>query len=164
MMPLTRSLKISTPNDREIVMSRTFDAAQQLVFAAYTRPELVRQWLLGPPGWTMPVCEIDLRVGGGFRYLWRKGEGIEMGMRGVYLEIAAPERLVATEVFDQAWYPGEAVGTVTFVEQDGRTTLNICMRYDSRETRDAVLKSPMEEGVGAGFDRLAALLASGTAA
>ena len=110
----------------------------------------------------MPVCEIDLRVGGGFRYLWRKGEGIEMGMRGVYLEIVVPERIVATEVFDQAWYSGEAVGTVTFVEQHGRTTLSISMRYDSRATRAGVLKSPMEVGVGAGFDRLAGLLAQAT--
>ena len=153
------TLTITTPSDREIVMTRAFDAPRQVVFDAYTKPEFVRQWLLGPPGWTMPVCEIDLRVGGGFRYLWQKAGGIAMGMRGVYLEIVVPERIVATEVFDQAWYSGEAVGTVTFVEHHGRTTLSIRMRYDSQATRDGVLKSPMEEGVGAGFDRLAGLLA-----
>ena len=159
MMPPGSTLKITTPSDREIAMTRTFDAPRQLVFEAYTRPELVRRWLLGPPGWSMPVCEIDLRVGGGFRYLWRKAGGVEMGMRGVYREIVMPERIVATEVFDQAWYPGEAVGTVTFVEVRGRTTLSIIMCYDSRATRDAVLKSGMERGVAAGFDRLAELLA-----
>lgn len=158
MMHPGSTMTITTPSDREIVMTRTFDASRQLVFDAYTRPALVRRWLLGPPGWTMPVCEIDLRVGGRYRYVWRKAGGIAMGMGGVYREIVVPARLVATEVFDQAWYPGEAIGTVRFVEQHGRTTLSISMRYDSLATRDAVLKIPMEEGVGAGFNRLAELL------
>lgn len=96
-------------------------------------------------------------MGGIYRYVWRKGE-IEMGMRGVYREIVAPERIMTTEVYGQPWYEGEGVGTVTFVEQDHKTTLTITMRYASQEVRDAVLKSPMEQGMGASFDVLADLL------
>src|SRR5579872_2950338 len=116
-------LKITTPTDREIVMTRVFDAPRHLVFAAWTRPELLKRWLLGPPGWSMPVCEIDLRVGGKYRYVWRQdSDGTEMGMGGVYREIVKPERIVATEKFDQSWYEGEAVGTTLLAEQGGRTT------------------------------------------
>jgi uncharacterized protein YndB with AHSA1/START domain len=159
-MNTSGSLQITTPSDLEIAMTRVFDAPRRLVFDAWTRPELVRRWLLGPPGWTMPVCEIDLQVGGRYRYVWRNAGGTEMGMGGVYREIVAPERIVATERFDQSWYPGEAVGTVVLVEREGRTTLTQTIRYESREARDAVLRSPMEEGVAASYDRLAELVAS----
>ena len=130
------------------------------LFDAFTKPELVKRWLLGPPGWTMPVCEIDLRVGGAYRYAWRDANGHEMGMGGVYREMRAPEQLVATERFDEAWYPGEAVGTVVLVEQSGKTTLTQTILYESREARDAVLKTGMERGVAASYDRLAELLPS----
>lgn len=159
-MPDTEKLKITAPGDRELVMTRSFNAPRQLVFDAFTKPELIRQWLLGPPGWTMPVCEVDLRVGGKYRYLWRNDTGVEMGMGGVYREVAPPDRIVSTEKFDQSWYPGEAVGTVTFVERDGKTTVTQMVVYESREARDAVLKSPMEDGVNAGYNRLAELLQS----
>ena len=155
------NLQLTTRGDREIVMTRDFDAPRTLVFDACTKPELVKQWLLGPPGWSMPVCEIDLRVGGAYRYVWRHTtNGNEMGMGGVYREIAAPERIVATEKFDEAWYPGEAVGTLVLVEQGGKTTLTQIVLYQSREARDAVLKSGMEKGVAASYDRLAELLGS----
>jgi uncharacterized protein YndB with AHSA1/START domain len=154
----TGKLILTTPTDREIVMTRVFDAPRRLVFDALTKPELVRKWLLGPPGWTMPVCEIDLRVGGAYRYVWRHENGNEMGMGGVYREIARPERFVATEKFDEAWYPGEALDTTVLTEQGGKTTLTVTVQYESREVRDAVLKSPMEQGVAAGYDRLAELL------
>jgi uncharacterized protein YndB with AHSA1/START domain len=154
------TLKITTPSDREIAMTRVFDAPRRLVFDALTKPELVQRWMLGPPEWTMPVCKIDLRVGGAFRYVWRKEGGTEMGMGGVYLEIKPPDRIVHTEVFDQAWYPGEAVVTTVLVEQAGRTTMTATVRYDSREARDGVLASPMEQGVAASYDRLEELLAS----
>ena len=154
-------LQLTAPGEREIVMTRALDAPRQLVFDALTKPELVRRWLLGPPGWSMPVCEIDLRVGGKYRYVWRQdSDGTEMGMGGVYREIVVPERLVTTERFDEAWYPGEAVGTLVLVEQRGRTTVTQTMRYESREARDAVLKSGMEKGVAASYDRLADLLAA----
>ena len=160
-MKNTGNLKLTTRGDREIVMTRVFDAPRRLVFEALTKPELVKQWLLGPPGWTMPVCEIDLRVGGAYRYVWRRdSDGTQMGMGGVYREIVAPERLVATERFDEAWYPGEAVGTLVLVEQGGKTTLTQTELHQSREARDAVLKSGMEQGVAASYDRLEQLLAS----
>src|SRR5713226_1396613 len=160
-MKNTGNLKLTTRGDREIVMTRVFDAPRRLVFDALTKPELVKQWLLGPPGWSMPVCEIDLRVGGAYRYVWRRdSDGTKMGMGGVYREIAAPERLVATERFDEAWYPGEAVGTLVLSEQGGKTTITQTVLYQSREARDVVLKSGMEQGVAASYDRLAQLLAS----
>jgi len=155
------TLKLTTPSDREIAMTRVFDAPRQLVFDAHTKPDLVRQWLLGPPGWSMPVCEMDVRVGGTYRWVWRHDtNGTEMGMGGVYREIVAPERLVTTERFDEAWYPGEALNTLVLIEQGGRTTLTQTMRYESRDARDAVIKSNMEQGVAASYDRLADLLAS----
>ncbi len=155
------NLKLTTRGDREIVMTRDFNAPRTLVFDAFTKPELLKQWLLGPPGWTMPVCEIDLRVGGAYRYVWRQiSDGQEMGMGGVFREITAPERVVATEKFDEAWYPGEAVGTLVLVEQGGITTITQTLLYQSREARDAVLKSGMEKGVGASYDRLDEVLAA----
>ncbi|HSD30381.1 MAG TPA: SRPBCC family protein [Gemmatimonadales bacterium] len=155
-------LKVTAIGEQEIAITRDFAAPRRLVFDAYTKPELVRRWLSGLEGWSMPVCEIDLRVGGAYRYVWRHLQnGAEMGMGGVYREIAAPERLVATEKFDESWYPGEALLTLELVERAGRTFLTQTMRYESREAREAVLKSPMEEGLVGSFDRLEALLASG---
>jgi uncharacterized protein YndB with AHSA1/START domain len=151
---------VTLPSDREIAMTREFDAPRKLVFDAYTKPELLQRWLGVFAGWTFPVCEIDLRVGGGYRYVWRGPDGMEMGMRGVYREIVVPEKIVSTEKFDQSWYEGEAVGTVTFKEKGGKTTLAMTVQYGSKEIRDAVLKSPMKEGVAAGFDKLAETLAS----
>lgn len=154
-------LKITPKGDRELVISRAFNAPRELVFDAHTKPELVRRWLLGPSGWTMPVCEIDLRVGGAYRYVWRKeAQGINMGMGGVYREIVAPNRIVQTEKFDESWYPGEAVSTLELTEQDGRTLLIQAMLYESREAREAVLKSPMEDGLAAGYNRLEEVLHS----
>ena len=144
-------------------MTRVFDAPRHLVFAAYTTPALLKRWLGVHGGWTLAVCEIDLRVGGAYRYVWRGPNGAEMGMRGVYREIVPPRRIVTTEIFDQPWYPGEAVGTLDLVEQGGRTTLTLAVRYESREARDGVLKSPMEQGIAAGFDKLAEVLASSAA-
>jgi uncharacterized protein YndB with AHSA1/START domain len=154
------ALKITTPTDRELAMTRVFDAPSHLVFEALTKPELVRRWLLGPDGWSMPICEIDLKVGGAYRYVWRRDkDGSEMGMGGVFREVVPSERLVATEKFDQAWYPGEAVSTTVLTEQDGRTTLTQTVLYESLEARDGVLKSGMETGVARSYDRLAELLA-----
>jgi uncharacterized protein YndB with AHSA1/START domain len=161
----TGNLKLTTRGDREIVMTRVFDAPRRMVFDAMTKPELVKQWLLGPPGWTMPVCEIDLRVGGAYRYVWRReSDGSEMGMGGVYREVRAPERVVSTEKFDEAWYPGEAVGTLVLSEQSGKTTVTQTVLYQSREARDGVVKSGMEHGVAMSYDRLEQLLASQAAA
>jgi uncharacterized protein YndB with AHSA1/START domain len=109
-------------------------------------------------GWTMDVCEVDLQVGGRYRYVWRGPNGQEMGMGGTFLEIESPERLVSTEAFDNPWYPGEAIGTVRFVEQGGQTTLNLSVLYQSQEVRDTILRSGMADGVGESFDKLAEVL------
>jgi uncharacterized protein YndB with AHSA1/START domain len=157
---MKNTLKVVGRGEREIVITRAFDAQRQLVWDAHTKAELVRRWLLGPPGWSMPVCEIDLRVGGRYRYVWRNQDGTEMGMGGEYREIVAPERLVATERFDQPWYRGEALDSTVFTEHAGKTTVTMTILYESREARDGVLKSPMEAGIAAGYDRLEALLAT----
>ncbi|MGA9392086.1 MAG: SRPBCC family protein [Candidatus Sulfotelmatobacter sp.] len=154
-MKNSETFNITAHGDREIVVTRVFDAPRRLVFEAYTQPELIKRWLLGPDGWSMPVCEIDLRAGGKYRYVWRSdSDGREMGMGGVYREVVAPERIVVTEIFDEAWYPGEAVDTIVLVEREGRTTMTQTIQYNSRETRDAVLKSPMQTGMAASYDRL----------
>ena len=154
-MKNSTTFTIEAQGDREIVVTRVFEAPRGLVFDAYTKPELVKRWLLGPDGWSMPVCEIDLRAGGKYRYVWRQdSDGKEMGMGGVYREVVRPERFVATEKFDEAWYPGEAVDTIVLTEQAGKTTLTQTILYDSRETRDAVLKSPMQKGMAMSYDRL----------
>jgi uncharacterized protein YndB with AHSA1/START domain len=158
-MKNTGNVTVTTPGDREIVMTRVFDAPRHLVFDALTRPELLKRWMSGPPGWSMVVCEIDLKVGGAYRYVWRGPEGAEMGMGGVHREIVPPERIVCTQLFDEDWTGGEAVGTLVLTERDGKTTLTNTVLYSSREARDAVLKTPMEQGVAAGYDRLAELLA-----
>ena len=159
-MKNTLALQIRANGDREIVMTRAFDAPRKLVFDAFTKPELLKQWLLGPPGWSMPVCEIDLRIGGRYRYVWRRDtDGTEMGCGGVYREIVPAERLVHTEQFDNPWYPGESLITTVLDEQRGKTTLTATMLYESRDARDGILKSGMESGVAASYDRLAELLA-----
>lgn len=159
-MTKTAALQVEARGDREIVMTREFDAPRHLVYEALTKPELITRWLGVFGGWSMSVCEVDLRVGGSYRYLWRGPDGSEMGMRGVYREIVPDERIVSTEAFDEAWYPGDAVGTAELVETGGRTTLTTTVRYASRDARDGVLKSPMESGVAAGYNALEALLAS----
>src|ERR1700730_7164105 len=154
------NLQVTTPSDREIAMTRVFDAPRQLIYEAWTKPELLKRWLGVFGGWEMAVCEIDLRVGGAYRYLWRGPDGAGMGMGGAYREIVPAERIVCTEVFDVPWYEGEAVDTLVFVEQGGRTTATTTVLYASKAVRDAVLKSPMKDGVAAGYDKLAEILAT----
>jgi uncharacterized protein YndB with AHSA1/START domain len=153
------SFKVSTPSDREVLVTRDFDAPRRLVFDAFTKPGLVRRWLLGPPGWTMPLCEIDLRVGGAYRYVWRnEKDGSQMAMGGVFREVIPLERLVATEKFDDAWYPGEALDTTVFIETRAITRTTITILYESQEARDTARRSGMEHGMAAGYDRLETLL------
>jgi len=155
----TGKLKVTAQSEREIVMTRDFNAPRRLVFDALTKPELLKRWLGVFGGWELAVCEVDLKVGGTYRYVWRRSsDGSEMGVRGVYREIVPPERLVCTELFDEAWYPGESLITTTLAEQGGRTTFTSTILYESQEARDAVLKSPMERGVAASYNKLAELL------
>src|SRR5713226_4513674 len=156
-MQNTGTLKVTTPSDREIVLTRVFDAPRHLVFDAFSKPELLKRWC-GPRGWSLVVCRVDLKVGGGFRFMLRGPDGKEMGMRGVYREIVPPERSVHMESFDG--YPGESQVTVVFVEQGGKTTLTATVLYPSKEGRDAVIKDGIEHGAAESYDKLAELLAS----
>src|ERR1700744_4502955 len=115
-------LEITTPSDREIATARVFDAPRQLVFDAWTKPELLKRWLFGPSGWSLDVCEVDLRVGGKYRMVWNHTNGNVMGLGGVYKEVMPPERVVNTQLFDQDWTGGEAIGTLVLTEKDGKTT------------------------------------------
>jgi uncharacterized protein YndB with AHSA1/START domain len=164
-MKVTGNLEVTTPTDREIVITRVFDAPRNLVFDAMAKPELLQRWLLGPPGWSMVVCENDLKVGGVFRHVWRGPDGNEMAMRGGYREVVPPERIVRTEAFEFGCdaQSGEQVGTLVLNEQGGKTTLTLTVLYPSKEARDATIASGMERGVAASYDRLAELLASAPA-
>jgi len=154
----TGTLKVTTPSDREITLTRVFDAPRPLVWEAFTKPELLRRWF-GPRGWSLAVCEVDLQVGGGFRFVLRGPDGTQMGMRGVYRELVPPERSVHVESFDD--YPGsDSLVTAVFVEHAGQTTLTATVLYPSQEVRDLVIKSGMEHGAAESYDRLAELLAA----
>ena len=153
----TGTLTVTTPTDREIAMARVFDAPRHLVWDAFTKPELLKRWF-GPRGWSLVVCEVDLRVGGKWRFVLRGPDGTDMGMSGVYREIVPPERSVHMESFDD--YPGESQVTANFVEQGGKTTLTATVLYPSQEVRDIVIKSGMEHGAAESYDKLAELLAS----
>jgi uncharacterized protein YndB with AHSA1/START domain len=146
----------TTPSDREIVNTRTFAAPRRLVFAAFTDPAHVPNWLLGPDGWSMPICEIDLRVGGSWRYVWRNdSDGREFGMHGVYREIVSPAKIVNTEVFEES----EAVNTLELTEVDGGTLMVHTMVMPSKEARDAALATGMTGGADTSYDRLDSYLA-----
>jgi uncharacterized protein YndB with AHSA1/START domain len=159
-MPNAKALKITTPTDREIVIGRSFDAPRSLVFEAMTRPELLKRWLLGPPGWAMVECESDLVVGGSFRHVWHRDDGMAMAMHGVYREILPPERIVRTETFEFGCeaQSGEQLVTFILTEMDGTTELKLTVVYPSQEARDAAIASGMERGVAASYDRLAEML------
>jgi uncharacterized protein YndB with AHSA1/START domain len=150
-------LTVTVQGDRGILIARRFPGAPALVFQAFTSPAILQRWF-GPPGWSLPVCEIDLRPGGAYRYLMRHDDGATMGFGGVYREVASPGRLVHTERFDQPWYPGEAVITTAIAGQDGAADFAAVVEYESPAARDGVLATGMAGGVAASYDRLAALL------
>lgn len=147
-------LTVTTPSDREVEITRVFDAPRKMVFDAFTKPDLVKRWLLGPPGWSMPVCEIDLKVGGKFRYEWRNQDGRSMGMGGVFRELAAPGRIVHTELFDEDWTGGETKVTTIFTEKAGKTTVAMTVLYASREARDGAMGTGMTRGMEDSYARL----------
>ena len=161
-------LEVTTPSDTEIVMTRTFAASRDLVFEAFTNCDHLRRWW-GPRTWTLSVCEIDLRVGGKWRFLMEKGEhgeemGMEaMGMYGEYRVIERPGRLIQTENFEGEWFEPMGGGTLnTFVleERDGKTIWTGTSVYKSKEARDSVLQFPFAEGAEDSFKRLDELLES----
>jgi uncharacterized protein YndB with AHSA1/START domain len=156
-MPAT----VTTPSDREFAVTRVFDAPARLVFDYHTKPELVRKWQLGPDGWSMPTCEIDLRVGGTYHYLWRNdADGMEFGSRGTFKEVVAPSKLVHTE--GMYGVPGaegeEALVTITFDEMGGRTTLTTLMKFISKEARDGAMASGMADGMETSYARMEGLM------
>jgi uncharacterized protein YndB with AHSA1/START domain len=156
-MKLSDTFQVITPGELEIVMARDFDAPPDMIFDALTKPELVRRWLTGPDGWIMPVCEIDLKVGGAWRYVWRNEEnGREFGMHGEYREIDRPARIVHTEFFGE----GESLVTSSITTKGDTTTLTMTMRFATRAERDGALETGMADGVAVGYDRLDAILAS----
>jgi uncharacterized protein YndB with AHSA1/START domain len=150
------ALTLTMPSDRELTITRVFDAPRTLVWEAYTSPEHLPHWMLGPPGWTMPVCEADLRPGGGWHNVWRHSDGQEMEMRGVYKEVVPPERIVSVESWGGDW--PETVNTIVFAEEEGRTIISITILYPSTEARDAAMKTGMAKGMDLSYDRLAAHL------
>jgi uncharacterized protein YndB with AHSA1/START domain len=157
-MKSTTALTVTTPTERELVMTRVFDAPRRLVFDALTEPELLQRWY-APRGWSWVVCEVDLRVGGAWRFVTRQPEGKEIGQRGVYREIVPPERLVNTESWED-WNPGELLITTALVEQGGKTTLTSTMLFPSQEVRNTLLESGMTTGAEETYDKLAEYLAS----
>jgi uncharacterized protein YndB with AHSA1/START domain len=142
----------TTPSDREILGTRVVDAPRELVWEAWTNPEHVPHWLLGPEGWTMPVCEIDLRPGGAWHFVWRRSDGTEMEMRGEYRDVEPPERLVHTESWGGDW--PETLNTLILSEEDGQTTMAQTILYPSKEARDAALATGMKKGASISFERL----------
>ena len=157
-MSATHTIRVENAGDRELFITRAFDAPRASVFRALTTPALVKRWLLGPGGWTMPVCEIDLKPGGTFRYLWRRDRE-EMGVSGTFREIVPPERIVHTEVFNDDWTGGGSLVTTRLDEVDGRTTMSMTIHYASPESRAIALASGMLEGMTVTYDRLDAMLA-----
>lgn len=147
----------STPTDRDIVVTRTFAARRALVFDAWTNPAHLPKWLTGPEGWSMPVCEIDLRPGGAWHYQYSNSrDGGEMDLRGLFREVTPPERIVTTESWGPEW--PETVNTVEFSESNGRTTVTMTVTYHSREARDAALESGTKDGMNMSFNRLESFL------
>jgi uncharacterized protein YndB with AHSA1/START domain len=150
----SESFRMTTPSDLEIRLTRLFDAPRALVFEAMHTPEHVKQWWgCLAQGYSVPVCEIDLRPGGAWRFVNRLPNGKEVAFHGVYREIARPERVVNTEIFEE--YPDvESLVTTLLTEEHGKTRLTVTARYPSPEVRDIVLKSGMDRGAALSYDRL----------
>lgn len=153
-------LTVTKSSESAITFTREFNAPARLVWDCHTKPEFVRRWLLGPEGWTMPVCRIDLRVGGEFRYEWQNADGRTMGMGGIFRELDAPKKIVHTEIFDEDWTGGETTVTTLFEERGGKTLFTLTVVYASVKARDTALQTGMTDGMETGYQRLDDVLAS----
>jgi uncharacterized protein YndB with AHSA1/START domain len=160
-MPMTiDKAQVTLPSEREVKVTRSFKAARALVYRAYTEPQLVQRWLLGPPGWSMPVCEMDVRVGGRYRWRWRSNkDGSEFGFTGTFREVQPASRLVHTEAYDPGTvgggYPGnDALVTVTFAEDGGVTTVTTLIDFGSKEARDGAMATGMTDGMEQSYQLL----------
>ena len=147
-----RHATFTSPSDREIVLTRVVDAPRKLVWEASTSPRHVPHWMLGPDGWTMPVCEIDLHPGGKWHFVWRNADGSEMEMRGVYKDVVAPERLVSTESWGGKW--SDTLNTLSLTEKNRQTTVVSAILWPSKEAREAALGTGMIDGWSQSYDRL----------
>ena len=143
---------VTLPTDTQILITRDFEAPKHLVFKAYTTPELIKRWWGGDRG-EVTLAEVDLRVGGKWRYVMTANGGFEVGFHGVYREIIPNERIVSTEIFEGA-PEAEAAVTHTFTEKEGRTTLTMLMQLPSREIRDTIINTGMEGGMQESMDHL----------
>ena len=156
---------VTLPNDHDVVVVRAFNAPRSLVFDAWTSPKLLQRWLLGPPGWTMPVCEMDVRPGGQYRWRWRsEKDGKEFGFAGEFREVVRPSRIVHVERYDPGDVGGdmgEALVTSELTEKNGVTTHKMTIRYESRAVRDAAVKTGMTDGMEMSFQKLDEVLAEG---
>lgn len=153
-------MTLTLPSDREIVLTRVFNAPRRVLFEAWTKPEHVKQWY-GCSIMTLPICEIDLRVGGAYRYVMRDPGGVDHTMQGVYREITPPTRLVYTERYvTKGFTSNDALVTVIFAEHGGMTTLTSTILHQSKEDRDGHLSAGMEKGANEVYDRLAAHVAT----
>ncbi len=161
--------EVSLPSDTEVRVTRSFHAPRTLVWQAHTDPELLRRWMYGYPGWSLPVCEMDVRPGGKYRWRWRSDEGgQEFGFFGEFKEVDAPARMTQEEYFDPGDV-GDLAGAMpvdnpttnrsTFTESNGVTTLVLLMDYGSREARDAALSTGMTDGMETSYERLDTMLA-----
>jgi uncharacterized protein YndB with AHSA1/START domain len=156
--------QVTLPNDSQVKVIRSFKAPRALVFRAFTEPDLVQRWLLGPPGWTMPVCEMDVRVGGRYRWRWQSDDKKqEFGFTGTFREVQPPSKIVHTEAFDPGSvggpYPGaEAIVTATFVEEGGITTMTTVIDFGSKDARDAAMSTGMTGGMEQSYQLLDRLL------
>jgi len=156
--------QVSQPSDREVKVVRSFKAPRELVYRAYTTPALVKRWLLGPPGWTMPVCEMDVRVGGKFRFRWRSNEGgKEFGFHGEFKEVDAPAKLVQSEYYDPGDLGGDmgegALVRVAFTEDTGITIVTTIMDFGNKRARDAAVATGMTDGYEQSYQLLDGVLA-----
>lgn len=142
----------TTPSDREVVATHILESPRSLVFDAHTTPEHIQQWMLGPDGWTMPICEIDLRPGGGWRYVWRRSDGSKMGMRGEFRDVVPPTRVVRTESWGGDW--PDTINTLVLTEDGGRTTITSRVLYPSTAAREAALRTEMKQGWSRSYERL----------
>lgn len=152
------NLTITTPSDREVMLTRVFDASANLVFQSLTEPEWLKRWY-GPSGWTLVVCEIDLRVGGAWHFVVQRPDGKRIGQLGVYKEIVKNERIVNTEAWED-WDAGETMVTTNLTEYDGKTTFQCTILFPSKEVRDAVVKAGLGDGAEQSYNKLAQVLAS----
>jgi uncharacterized protein YndB with AHSA1/START domain len=155
---MSSALTVSMPSDRELCVTRSFAAPRTLVFDCWTKEDLVKQWLTGPPGWSFVTCTIDLKVGGQYRFVWKDQGGSEIGLTGTFREITRPGRLVSTELFDQDWTGGETRVTILLTEDAGVTAMKQTIFYSSKAARDGAAGSGMTQGMEMGFQKLAEFL------